>query len=61
MFQLQVLGLQRGQQSIHWVGADKGADPARIVDQSGRRDPRRVIGYIRRINAFKDHSGSELL
>ena len=48
-----------------WAGyvttaAELGADLARIMDQSGRRDPRTVVGYIRRANAFKDHSGSTL-
>lgn len=37
------------------------ADPAWIMDQSGHRDPRMVAGYIRRANAFKDHSGSGFL
>ena len=39
----------------------RGADLARIMDQSGHRDPRTVIGYVRRANAFKDHSGSGFL
>jgi hypothetical protein len=34
---------------------------ARIMDQSGHRDPKTVIGNIRRANAFKGHSGSGLL
>ncbi|MCJ2097693.1 hypothetical protein [Methylobacterium sp. E-046] len=38
-----------------------GADLARIMDQSGHRDPRTVVGYIRRANAFKGHSGSGFL
>ena len=37
--------------------AERGADLARIMDQSGHRDPRTVVGYIRRANAFKGHSG----
>lgn len=37
------------------------ADVARIMDQSGHRDPRTVVGYIRRANAFKGHSGSGFL
>ena len=41
--------------------AERGADLARILDQSGHRDPRTVLGYIRRANAFKDHSGSRFL
>lgn len=41
--------------------AERGADLARIMDQSGHRDPRTVVGYIRRANAFKDHSGSGFL
>jgi site-specific recombinase XerD len=41
--------------------AERGADLARIMDQSGHRDPRTVVGYIRRANAFKEHSGSGFL
>lgn len=41
--------------------AERGADLARIMDQSGHRDPRTVVGYIRRANAFKGHSGSGFL
>lgn len=41
--------------------AERGADMARIMDQSGHRDPRTLIGYIRRANAFKDHSGRGFL
>lgn len=33
----------------------------RIMDQSGHRDLRTVVGYIRRANAFKGHSGSGFL
>lgn len=40
------------------TAAEHGADLARIMDQSGHPDPRTVVGYIRRANAFKDHSGS---
>lgn len=43
------------------TAAERGADLARIMDQSGHRDPRTVMGYIRRANAFKDHSGSGFL
>ncbi|MCJ2015917.1 site-specific integrase [Methylobacterium sp. E-065] len=43
------------------TAAERGADLARIMDQSGHRDPRTVVGYIRRANAFKDHSGSGFL
>ena len=43
------------------TAAERGADLARIMDQSGHRDPRPVVGYIRRANAFKGHSGSGLL
>lgn len=43
------------------TAAERGADLARIMDQSGHRDPRTVIGYIRRVNAFKGHSGSGFL
>nr|WP_281408314.1 site-specific integrase [Methylobacterium sp. WL6] len=41
--------------------AERGADLARIMDQSGHRDPCTVVGYIRRANAFKGHSGSGFL
>ncbi len=43
------------------TAAERGADLARIMDQSGHRDTRTVIGYIRRANAFKGHSGSGFL
>jgi integrase len=43
------------------TAAERGADLARSMDQSGHRDPRTVVGYIRRANAFKDHSGSGFL
>lgn len=43
------------------TAAERGADLARIMDQSGHRDPRAVVGYIRRINAFKDDSRSYFL
>ncbi|WP_348772996.1 tyrosine-type recombinase/integrase [Methylobacterium sp. 37f] len=43
------------------TAAERGADLARIMDQSGHRDPRTVVGYIRRANAFRDHSGSGFL
>ncbi|MHC2109293.1 site-specific integrase [Methylobacterium sp. CM6246] len=43
------------------TAAERGADLARIMDQSGHRDPRTVVGYIRRANAFKRHSGSGFL
>jgi hypothetical protein len=42
----------------HTREPERGADLARIVDQSGHRDPRTVVGYIRRDNAFKGYSGS---
>lgn len=32
--------------------AEPGADMPRIMDVSGHRDPRTVVGYIRRANAF---------
>lgn len=41
--------------------AKRGADLARIMDQSGHKDPKTVLGYIRRANAFKGHSGSGFL
>ena len=43
------------------TAAERGADLARIMDQSVHRDPRTVVGYIRRANAFKNHSGSGFL
>ncbi|MGG3813707.1 site-specific integrase [Methylorubrum rhodesianum] len=43
------------------TGAERGADLARIMDVSGHRDPRTVVGYIRRANAFKDHAGGGFL
>ena len=43
------------------MAAERGADLARIMDQSGHRDWKTAVGYIRRANAFKDHSGSGLL
>ena len=41
--------------------AERGADLARIMDQSGHRNADTVLGYIRRANAFKGHSGSGFL
>lgn len=41
--------------------AERGADLGRIMDQSGHRNPRTVLGYIRRANAFQDHSGASFL
>ena len=35
------------------TAAERGVDLVRIMDRSGRRDPRTVRGYIRRANAFK--------
>ena len=43
------------------TAAERGADMARIMDVSGHRDPRTVVGYIRRANAFKGHAGSGFL
>jgi site-specific recombinase XerD len=43
------------------TAAERGADLTRIMDQSRHRDPRTVVGYIRRANAFKSHSGSGFL
>ncbi|MGF3027277.1 site-specific integrase [Methylobacterium aquaticum] len=43
------------------TAAERGADLARIMDQSGHRDTRTVVGYIRRANAFKGHSGNGFL
>ena len=41
--------------------AERGVDLAKIMEVSGHRDPRTVVGYIRRANAFKDHAGSGFL
>jgi integrase len=38
------------------TAAEPGADLARIMDQSGHRNPKTVVRYTRRANAFKDHS-----
>lgn len=43
------------------TAAERGADMARIMDVSGHRDPRTVVGYIRRANAFKGHAGGGFL
>ncbi|WP_245516542.1 DNA recombinase [Methylobacterium segetis] len=43
------------------TAAERGADLARIMDQSGHRAPRTVLGYIRRANACKDQSSSGFL
>ena len=43
------------------TAAERGADLSRIMDQSGHRDPKIVLKYIRRADAFKAHSGSGFL
>lgn len=43
------------------TAAERGADMARIMDVSGHRDPRTVVGYIRRASLFKDHAGGGFL
>ncbi|TNC05415.1 DNA recombinase [Methylobacterium terricola] len=43
------------------TAAERGAVAYRFMDQSGRRDTRTVVGYIRRASAFKGHSGSGFL
>lgn len=43
------------------TAAERGAGLARIMDQSRHRDPRAVLGYIRRANALENHSGSKFL
>ncbi|GJE14971.1 hypothetical protein FOHLNKBM_6048 [Methylobacterium longum] len=43
------------------TAGERRADLDRIMDQSGHRDPRTVVGYIRRANAFKGQSGSGFL
>ena len=39
----------------------RGVDLASIMEQPGYRDPRTIVAYARRANAFKDHSGSGFL
>ena len=39
------------------TAAERGTDLARIMDQSGHRDPRTVVGYIRPANVFKGTRG----
>lgn len=34
------------------TAAERGADLVRIMDQSGHRDTRTIVGYIPRANAF---------
>ena len=43
------------------TAAEHGAELTRIMNQSRHRDPWTVVGYIRRANAFKGHSGSGFL
>lgn len=43
------------------TAAERGADLALIMDQSGHRDTRTVVGHIRRANTFKGHSASGFL
>lgn len=43
------------------TAAELDADMTRIMDVSGHSDPRTVVVYIRRTNAFKDHLGSGYL
>lgn len=43
------------------TAAERGADLAKIMEVSGHKDPRTVVGYIRRANAFKDHAGGGFL
>lgn len=43
------------------LGTERHADLALIMDQSGYRDPRTVVGYIRQATAFKGESGSGFL
>ena len=43
------------------TAAERGADLARIMDESGYRDPHTVVGYTRQANAIKDPSGSAFL
>ncbi len=39
------------------MAAERGADLARIMDQSGLRDTRMAVGYIRQATASKGHAG----
>ncbi|WP_348642548.1 DNA recombinase [Methylobacterium sp. WL93] len=43
------------------TAAERGADFARITEVSEHRDPRTVLRYVRRANAFKDHAWSGFL
>ncbi|TXM55863.1 DNA recombinase [Methylobacterium sp. WL120] len=43
------------------TATERGADLARIMELSGHRNPRTVLGYVRRANAFKDRAGSGFL
>ncbi|WP_407530059.1 hypothetical protein [Methylobacterium oryzisoli] len=43
------------------TAAERGADLARILDQSRHRDIRTVVGCIRRANSFKWRSGERFL
>ncbi|GEP08005.1 tyrosine-type recombinase/integrase [Methylobacterium oxalidis] len=43
------------------TAAERGADLARVMNQSGHRDSRAALDYNCRANAFKDHSGSGFL
>jgi len=43
------------------TAAERGADLTRIMDTSGHRDPRTVIGYVRRASLFKKHAGDGFL
>lgn len=41
--------------------AERGADLAQIMAQSGHRNADTVLGYVRRANLFKSHAGSGFL
>jgi hypothetical protein len=43
------------------TAAERGADFARIMDQSGHRDPETVVGYIRKADTARDLPGSTFL
>ena len=43
------------------LAAERSVEMARVMDVSGHRGPRTVVGYIRRASAFKDYSGNRFL
>ncbi|MCP2083956.1 UNVERIFIED_ORG: hypothetical protein J2W74_005221 [Methylorubrum zatmanii] len=43
------------------TAAERGVDLTKIMEVSGHKDPRTVVGYVRRANMFKDHAGGGFL